>query len=62
MPKGSTHISQHCDVKHVAGDALEKRHGEKNGKQARTGEENNLKVRKQKKKLHERFFLLHSLF
>lgn len=63
VPKGSTHISQHCDVKYVAGDALEKKDGKKkNGKQARTGEENNLKVRKKKKKLHERFFLLHSLF
>lgn len=50
VPKGSTHISQHCDVKYVAGDALEKKAwGGKNGKQARTGEENNLKVRKQKK-------------
>lgn len=52
VPKGSTHISQHCDVKYVAGDALEKKDGEKKkGKQARTGEGNNLKVRKQKKKV-----------
>lgn len=29
VPKGSTHISQHCDVKYVAGDALEKKDGKK---------------------------------